>query len=102
MQDVSMQISYTQVEASATKLKNCKTKMKEILDAVDAEMAKMGRAWQSGAATELTSKYNKLKVKFKSFYTTVENYGKFLDSTVKAYKDADNKLKSVIQENLKN
>ena len=57
MQDVSMQISYTQVEASATKLKNCKTKMKEILDAVDAEMAKMGSAWQSGAATELTSKY---------------------------------------------
>lgn len=102
MQDTSMQISYTQVQQSATKLRNCKTKMKEILDAVDTEMAKMGTAWQSGAATELTGKYNKLKVKFKSFYTTVENYGKFLDDTVKAYQDADAKLKSVIQENLKN
>ncbi len=82
-------IVYAEVLNDAQTLKNESDKIKNIFDEIDVTINRIRDVWQSEAAEKYIARYQQLKAKLPAFYTAVNEYSRFLTSTVQAYQDAD-------------
>lgn len=95
-------ISYEEVLEDARILMDSSNEMKNIFDETERLMNTLDASWQSSAATEFTAKFNQLKAKFPMFYESVQNYSKFLNTTVETYRAADAAVANSADNNLAN
>ena len=93
-------ISYAEVLNDAQILMNSSNEMKNIFEETERIMATLDSSWQSEAASQFAAKFNQLKAKFPLFYEAVQNYSKFLTSTVETYQAADQAIANAADNNL--
>lgn len=93
-------ISYAEVLNDAQVLMTSSNEMKDIFDNTERIMNTLGNSWESEAASQFAAKFNQLKAKFPLFYEAVQNYSKFLSSTVETYQAADQAIKNSADSNL--
>lgn len=89
-----LSITFEQVLSDANKMNSCDTKFTEDLNAILARMKTLNNTWKSDTANSFYSTFSNLSKVFQQYHATVENYTKFLKSTVTTYETMENKLNS--------
>ncbi|WP_010250268.1 WXG100 family type VII secretion target [Acetivibrio cellulolyticus] len=77
------------LRSTSSNIKSINTNFQGVMKDIETEMNKMKKKWESEAANAFISKFTGLKDNFEAYYKVIDSYTNFLESTAKAYEEAD-------------
>jgi WXG100 family type VII secretion target len=80
------------LRTTSMNVKSINTKFQSVMGSIESEMQGMKKRWESEAANAFISKFLGLKDNFDAYYKVLDSYVNFLESTAKAYEDADSAI----------
>lgn len=80
------------LRSTASNIKSINGNIQGVMRDIETEMKNMKRRWESEAANAFISKFSGLKDNFEAYYKVIDSYTNFLESTAKAYEDADDAI----------
>lgn len=85
----SIKISTQVLTDTATKVRDCNSKMDGQLADINKKMNDLEATWQSDAATDIRAAMNALKPKFEEYKNVIESYARFLVNTAQSYESTE-------------
>ena len=77
------------LRSTSSSIKSINVNFQGVMKDIETEMNKMKKKWDSEAANAFISKFMGLMENFEAYYKVIDSYTNFLESTAKAYEDAD-------------
>ena len=90
-------ISLEEVSASSTKIKNCSAKLSGIMNDLEKISKDINSGWSSSASDSFVQRFKSFVDKFDDCKASIDNYAKFLDQTVEAYRKVDSAIGDAAQ-----
>lgn len=87
-----IKITLNEVSATAGTIRSLNQQLTAKLEEIKAQMDGLASTWQSDASDTIRSKFSGLQPRFEEYREVVENYARFLDSTVQAYETAESNI----------
>lgn len=96
MNDV-ITISLEEVSSSSTQIKNCSSKLSAIITDLEKISNDINSGWSSSASSTFVQRFKSFVDKFDDCKASIDNYAKFLDQTVEAYRKVDTAIGDAAQ-----
>ncbi|OPZ83048.1 MAG: hypothetical protein BWY74_04524 [Firmicutes bacterium ADurb.Bin419] len=80
------------LRSTASNIKSINSNFQGVMKDIEKEMTSMKKKWESEAANTFISKFTGLKDNFEAYYKVITSYTNFLESTAKAYEEADSAI----------
>lgn len=87
-----IKISLNEVSNTAGSLRNLNQQLTTKLEEIKAQMDGLASTWQSDASNTIRAKFTGLQPRFEEYREVIDNYARFLDSTVQAYDTAESNI----------
>jgi WXG100 family type VII secretion target len=87
-----LKITLPEVTKTAAQLRTLNQTLTDRLSEIKKDMNALAAYWDSDASSSIRANFNALQPKFDEYRQTIDNYAKFLDSTVTHYTDAESKI----------
>ena len=78
-----------QLRSTSGNIKSINTRFNTTMGEIEKEMRNMKNKWESEAGNAFISKFLGLKDNFEAYSKVIDSYSNFLESTAKAYDQAD-------------
>lgn len=87
-----LKITLGEVTKTASQLRTFNQTLNDRLSEIRTDMNALAQYWDSDASSSIRANFNALQPRFEEYRQVVDNYAKFLDSTVIHYNEAESKI----------
>lgn len=94
MSGTTINISFEEVTAIASKISELNTGLTERLSEIKTAVINLESTWESQASETIRTKMDGMQGRFDEYKEIVDSYADFLNKTVAAYEDAENQLQT--------
>ncbi len=84
-----IKITFSEVSAKAKDIRKCNENLTTYLEEIKSNITSLDAQWTSDASETIRAKIANMQSKFDNYYTIIEAYATFLDTTVTNYQQAE-------------
>lgn len=84
-----IKITFSEVRTKATEISKCNDKLKGYLEDIKNNITKLDAEWTSDSSDTIRQKITGMQPKFDNYYTIIESYVTFLNSTATQYEQTE-------------
>lgn len=94
MSSATINISFAEVTAVASKISELNISLNQRLIDIKQAVINLENTWESEASQTIRTKMDGMQGRFDEYKQIVDSYADFLNKTVAAYEDSENKLQT--------
>ena len=94
MSSTTINISFAEVTSIASKISELNISLNQRLIDIKQAVINLENTWESEASQTIRTKMEGMQSRFDEYKEIVDSYADFLNKTVAAYEDAENKLQT--------
>lgn len=87
-----IKITFSEVRAKATAISKCNDNLKNYLEEIKNNITKLDAEWTSDSSDTIRGKITNMQAKFDNYYTIIESYVNFLNTTATQYEQTESAI----------
>ena len=87
-----IKITFSEVRNKAAQIRKCNDNLNQHLADIKSSITALDAEWTSDASDTIRQKITGMQTKFDNYYTIIESYATFLDTTVTNYEQAESAI----------